>query len=470
MNAWRNLTAALTRNALSRIGSILVVVACGLVLLLAVVEAAGLGRSLRLQLLAYAVLPAFIVLGLILIPLGLWWQRRRQRRMGSGGAAGAQLPVVDLNDGATRGAILLGLLLGGGVLVILAATGYRGVEVLESVEFCSDACHKIMEPEGTSHTRSAHANVACVECHVGPGASWFVKSKINGTLEMIEVLLDTYPRPIPTPIHNLRPARVVCEQCHWTNAFVGDRLVVHTHYAEDEANTAKETVLMLHVGGQTGKASSGIHWHVGPGNQIRYLGSPSHDKIYVVELRSPDGSLKTFKNDAVPPVDAQWRTMECVDCHNRPTHVFGTPAHEVDAALKDGRIDNSLAFIKREALRVLQAEYPSAEQARAAISRDISAFYHSNYPDVAGARASAVTQAGRALGDIWAVNVFPHMKVTWNTYNNYIGHQQSPGCWRCHDNKHVTATGEKIRKKCELCHNVVAEDDAAPAVLKELEE
>jgi hypothetical protein len=469
MTVWRKLTAALTRNTVTRTGAVLVVVAIVLILLLAAFERGGLGRSLRLQLVAYAVLPAFIVLGLILMPIGLWWQRRRERRRVSGGALPPPLPVFDLNDRTTRGVFLLAGLLGCCVLLILAGAGYRGVGVLESTEFCTEACHKIMQPEASSHERSPHANVACATCHVGPGARWFVTAKINGIWELVQVVLDSFPRPIPTPIHNLRPARVVCEQCHWPSAFVGDRLVVHTRYGEDEANTSTKTVLMLHVGGEIGKVSAGIHWHISPGNRIRYLTNPAREAIYVVELTMPDGSQKTFKNDAVPPVDAQWRTMDCVDCHNRPTHIFGTPAHEVDAALEDGRIDTSLTFIKREALRVLQADYPSQEQARAAISREITDFYRTNYPDVAAGRTSAVSQAGRVLGDIWAANVFPQMKVTWNTHPDHIGHQQSPGCWRCHDNKHVAATGEHIRKSCGLCHHVVAEDEAAPEALKPLE-
>jgi hypothetical protein len=326
-----------------------------------------------------------------------------------------------------------------------------------------------MQPEASAHDRSPHANVACVECHVGPGFGAWVDSKINGLEEMAEVATNTYPRPIPTPIHQLRPARVVCEQCHWPAAFVGDRLIVRTHYGEDAANTPTKTVLMLHVGGQLGKANSGIHWHVSPGTQIRYLSDPSRESIYVVELTTPDGAKKIFKNDAVVPAKAVWRAMDCLDCHNRPTHIFYDPAVAIDKALDDGRIDNSLTFVKREGLRVLKAQYPSEEQARAAISREISAFYRTSYPDVATGRASAVTQAGKVLGDVWVDNVFPHMRVTWNTYPNHIGHQQSPGCLRCHDQKHLTATGEKISRKCELCHNVVAEDDPAPQVLKDLE-
>lgn len=464
-----NSALALPRNTTSRIGAVTAAASLVFIVLLAAGELVGLGGGLRLRITAYVLLPAICVLGLLLIPIGLWQERRRLRKRAAPGS-GQPLPVFDLNNAAARRALLTVLLLGSAVAVVLAGSAYRGIEVLDATEFCSNACHTIMQPEAAAHARSPHANVDCVECHIGPGARWFVKAKINGLHEMLEVALNSYPRPVPTPLHNLRPARVVCEQCHWPSAFVGDRLVVHTHYGADAANTPTQTVLMLHVGGQAGHVNSGIHWHVSRGVRIRYLGDPSRESIYTVELTTPEGAQKVFATAAVPPVDAQWRTMDCIDCHNRPTHIFRAPAEEVDAALHDGRIDTSLAFIKREALRVLQAQYPSQQQARTAISREITAFYRANYPDVAAARASAVTQAGTVLGDIWCDNVFPQMKVTWNTYPNHLGHDdQSPGCLRCHDNKHVTTAGEKIPRKCELCHNVVAENEAAPAALKALE-
>lgn len=456
------------RNIVTRVGVILAVICAILIIVISVLELAGLAGDLHLKIIAYVILPGVFVLGLALIPIGLWLQRRRERKAGSG-AVPAPLPVVNLNSAGARRDLILLALLGGGAVIILIGAGYRGVEVLESVEFCGQACHTIMQPEATAHARSPHANVACVTCHVGPGANWFVKSKINGLWEMVEVVTNKFPRPIPTPIGNLRPARVVCEQCHWPSAFVGDRLVTHTHYGEDAANTQTKTVLMLHVGGQAGNVNSGIHWHVGIGNRIRYLADPSRDAIYTVELTNPDGKQKIFKNDAVPPVDAEWRTMDCVDCHNRPTHGFFDPAQEVDAALEEGRIDTSLPFIKREAMRVLKQAYPSAEQARTAISREIKDFFRTSYSDVATGHASAVSQAGKVLSDIWSENVFPQMKVAWNTYPNHIGHQQSPGCWRCHDDSHVAAGGEKISQACDVCHNLVAQDEAAPKVLKDLE-
>jgi hypothetical protein len=465
----KTLFAGLTRNFVSLVGVLLAGVAAVLIVLFTVLVATGVHAGSYLGIVAYLVLPGVLVLGLLLVPAGLWLQRRSERAAVARGGAVPLLPVIDLNQSHTRGVLVAAVLLGLTALVILAGAGFKGVEILESTTFCGQACHVTMQPEATAHARSPHANVACVECHVGPGASFFVKSKINGLWEMAEVALNIYPRPIPTPLKDLRPAREVCEECHWPAKFVGDKLIIHTHYAEDEPNSPTKNVLMLHVGGQAGKASNGIHWHVGSGVAIRYQSDPTRETIYTVELKAADGTVQTFKTGAAAPADAQWRTMDCVDCHNRPSHIYRDPGVEIDLALTDGRIDTSLPFIKREGLRVLKVEYASEAQARAAIAKEIDGFYRAQYPQVTSERASAVTQAGKALGDIWSWNVFPAMKVTWNTYPNHIGHQQSPGCQRCHDNKHVTESGTKISKKCDVCHNVVAEDEAAPEVLKSLE-
>jgi len=475
----QTLFAALSRNRISLTGVILAAFSAVLIVVLFALVAAGLKDGLFLDIVSYLILPAIFVLGLLLVFLGIWLQRRRERTAAAQlEASPPPLPVIDFNNAATRASAVMVLLLAAGAVVILAGAGYKGVELLESTQFCGQACHFVMQPEAVAHQRSPHADVSCVQCHIGPGASWFVKSKINGTMELVDMITNDYPRPIPTPIDNpgwlrsggnLRPARVVCEQCHWPAEFIGDKLVVNTHYGEDEKNSPTKTVLMLHVGGQAGKSSTGIHWHVGSGIAIRYLSDPSRENIYSIEVKTADGAQKTFKNSAVPPVDAQWRTMDCVDCHNRPAHTFHEPAEEIDAALGDGRIDTSLPFIKREGLRVLKSAYPSQAQARTGILREIDQFYRTQYPAVASERASAVSQAGRALTDIWAWNVFPQMKVTWNTYPVHLGHQQSPGCWRCHDDEHVTEKGEKIGQQCGLCHNIVAQDEAAPAVLKDLE-
>jgi cytochrome c2 len=207
---------------------------------------------------------------------------------------------------------------------------------------------------------------------------------------------------------------------------------------------------------------------VDPNHSLRYLSDEKREKIYEIELTDKrEGSKKIFKLDEAAPKGSKWRTMDCVDCHNRPSHNYRTPEYEVDLAINEGRIDRSLPFIKREGVRILtEKEYPSHEAARDGIAAAVEDYYAKNYPNLA--KSEAVEQAGKALGDAYCWNNFPQMKVVWNTYPTHIGHKESPGCFRCHDNKHKTDTGEKVAKKCTTCHEVIAEDETDSKVLQEL--
>jgi hypothetical protein len=317
--------------------------------------------------------------------------------------------------------------------------------------------------------------VKCVECHIGPGANWFVKSKLSGSWQLVSVAFDLYPRPIPVPVHNLRPARETCEQCHWPQKFVGDIFKVNTHFEEDEANTRVETVMVVKVGGREGERSHGIHWHVDPRHEVRYRSDEKRQNIYEVEMVE-DGVVKNqWKGPAADSEEAQaattWRTMDCVDCHNRPTHIYRMPETEVDSALAEGRIDATLPYIRREGLVALQKEYSSHEAARAEIATAIQSFYEKSYPDVARERKDAVTEAGRELGDIWCWNVFPQMNITWGTYRSDIGHPDMStevGCFRCHGGEHTDLQGNSIPMDCTLCHNVLAEREKNPEILQNL--
>jgi nitrate/TMAO reductase-like tetraheme cytochrome c subunit len=460
----KNFISVVSRSRMSLLGAVLATAALVLFLTLFAMQLLGFEGGPYIGIIAFLVLPALFLLGLLLVVVGLWRAKKRAAR----GEAEPPLPVVDFNKPTTRKLLATFGIAGLIGTVILAVGSFKAVHWMESVEFCGTTCHTVMQPEYTAYQRSPHARVACADCHIGPGADWFVKSKISGSWQLISVAFSLYPTPIPTPVHNLRPARETCEQCHWPTKFHGDRLRVRPHYAEDEQNTEMHNVVLLKVGGEHGRKSTGIHWHVDPGVNIRYLSDPSRETIFDVELTLADGTKKLFKTKEEAPAGAEWRTMDCVDCHNRPSHQYRMPGTEVDVAIDQGKIDKALPYIKREGLRALQVEYPSHEAARAGLAKDIAAFYAQNYPEVASAQAAAVEQAGKALGDIYSWNVFPAMKVTWGTYPDHIGHRDSPGCFRCHDRKHRTADGEKISKDCDSCHTVLAEDESDPAILRKL--
>jgi len=460
--------AAITGNIISLIGTLMMVLSLLFILALLVMQAMGFEGGAYLGIITFVVLPMMFLLGVGIVPLGIWLQHKREARATAEGRPVGHLPIIDLNKETTRGVLLGFTALAVPIIAIAAGLTYKAVHFMDSTEFCGTACHQVMQPEYTAFQRSPHVSVGCAGCHIGPGAEWFVKAKISGSWQLIAVALDLYPRPIKTPVHSLRPSSGTCEQCHWPTKFVGERLKVRTHYQDDEANTEVKTALMVKVGGQMGGKSHGIHWHVDPNHSLRYLADASRETIYEVELTDQAaGAKKVFKIEEPAPAGLEWRTMDCVDCHNRASHNYRSPQQEVDLALMEGRIDRSLPFIKREGVRILtETVYDSHEAAREGISAAVKAFYAQNYPDLAD--SEAVAQAGKTLGDAYCWNNFPHMKVTWNLYPNHIGHQDTPGCFRCHDNKHKTETGEKIGKKCGTCHNLVAEEESNSALLQEL--
>ncbi|MBI5069723.1 MAG: NapC/NirT family cytochrome c [Deltaproteobacteria bacterium] len=449
------------RHPVSLAGAALATVSGVSVLSLFVASIVGFEGGPYLGMVAYVGLPSLLVVGLLLIPLGVVLERRRLVRLAALGQGEKPLPIIDFNRPRTRVLALAFLGLTTVNVLLLLAASYKGLELMDSPQFCG-SCHSVMDPETTAHRRSPHARVKCAECHIGPGASWFVKSKLSGSWQLVSVTLDLYPRPIPTPVHNLRPARDTCEQCHWPTKFTGDRLRVTTRHADDEASSPRKTVLLLHVGGAGGVASKGIHWHVDPGVRIRYQADEKREKISTVELTSPGGEKVTYQTRE-KVAGAVWREMDCVDCHNRPTHVYRMPDEEVDAAIEAGRLDRAaLPFLRREAVKLLRADYPSGPAARAGIRERLLALYP------APEKAQAVAGAADELTEIWSRNVWPGMKITWGTYPSMLGHEAAPGCFRCHDGDHAAADGTAIRNACSLCHNLLAQDEAEPAILKQL--
>ncbi|MFT3914202.1 MAG: NapC/NirT family cytochrome c [Anaeromyxobacteraceae bacterium] len=461
------------RNLLGLLGASMAIVSGVLIVGLALAGLFGFAGSPYIGIIAYLVLPMFFVGGLLLIPVGSWLSRRAARRAAELGVAAPELPVIDLNEGSTRKKVVAFVAITAVNVVIVAFAGYQGFHVMESPGFCGKTCHKVMDPEYTAYQRSPHARVACVECHIGPGASWFVKSKLSGAWQLVSVTFNLYSKPIPTPVHALRPARETCEACHWPAKFAGDRLLVKTVFAEDEQNSEQKTVLLMHVGGADAAVGrpSGIHAHVAPGVQVRYLSDPERKNITTVESIFPDGQRRVFKtkdSPAADPGEAAWRTMDCVDCHNRASHRFRQPGVEIDLAIQSGRIDRSLPFVRREAVKALKADYVSREDAKVKIREALVGFYRTLDPATFDGRAKAVDATAEAVGDIYGWNIWPNMKIGWGTYASKIGHEETPGCFRCHDDEHKAEDGKVIKQDCDLCHAVLAQEEKDPSVLKAL--
>ena len=462
----------LPRTTIGILGAALTTVSGILILGLAAAAMQGYLGSPYIGIVAFLVLPGFFILGLVLIPAGAWLARRRARIAAERGEEIPHLPIIDFNDDLTRRRVLVFAVLTTLNVLILGVAGYKGLQVMDSVAFCG-SCHSVMDPEVTAYSRSPHARVGCVQCHIGEGASWFVKSKLSGAWQLISVTFDLYQRPIPVPIHNLRPARETCEECHWPSKFTGDRLRIITSFADDETNTEKKTVALLHVGGGQSATGpiKGIHAHVAQGVHIRYLSDANRNAISTVEATWADGKTMLYRTKdspaTLPPPEA-WRTMDCIDCHNRPTHWFREPGPEIDQAILTHRIDTALPWIKREGLKALQVAYPSHEAARAGIEKQLADFYRQLDPAGFAVREPLVKAAAAALGDIYGWNVWPHMRITWGTYPSFLGHNQAPGCFRCHDGDHADKSGKAISQDCGLCHSLLAVDEKDPKILSQL--
>jgi hypothetical protein len=422
--------------------------------------------------LLFLILPAFFVLGLLLMPIGIFLRRRSLRKAGELPTA---YPKVDLHIPAVR-KLLIGVGRATIANVILVGTAsFKGVEYMDSTKFCGLTCHTVMQPEYTAFLNSPHSRVGCAECHIGPGASWFVKSKLSGTRQLFAVLFKTYSRPIEDPVRNLRPARETCEQCHWPQKFTNDKLFIHTKYADDEANTPSTSVLMVKIGGNTATGQVGIHGrHMADGTVITYVRTDHHRQtISQVTYRDKSGKTIVFQSDDFKsiPADklakAETRTRDCIDCHNRPTHAFELPERAVDEAMSSHAISTDLPFIKKKAVEVLKVNYPDRAAARAQIPTAIAAYYQASYPAVFQQHKDLVDQASQAVLAIYLRNVFPDMKLTWGAHPNNLGHDDFPGCFRCHDGSHTSADGQSIPADCDTCHVLLAPDEQDPKLLND---
>ncbi len=422
--------------------------------------------------LLFLILPGVFVLGLLLIPIGILLRRRR---LIAKGELLEVYPEIDLRQPMVRQGILLVGIATFFNIIIFGTASYRGVAYMDSTQFCGQTCHTVMEPEFTAYQDSPHAHVNCVECHIGPGAGWFVHSKLSGVRQVFAVTFHTYSRPIHAPVKFLRPARETCEQCHWPQRFTGDKFVVKTTYKDDEKNTPQTTAMLLKVGGRTWQGSVGIHGrHLDEGARIRYISIDDQRQVIPVVYYTDDkGKTIEYVSSDIQATKQQLaagehRSMDCVDCHNRPTHAFDLPEGAVNKQMAAGFISPELPFIRKKAVELLKADYPDRDMARQRIVDDLNSFYRTNYPAVYNSRRALVGQSADNVANIYLRNIFPAMKMTWGVHPNNLGHNDFPGCFRCHDGSHVSADGQTISNDCSACHNLLAVEEQNPKVLADL--
>jgi hypothetical protein len=453
-----------TQNWLSLIGVTIALISLFMIVFLFAITTLSSQGGTYLGLVVFIILPAFLVAGLILIPIGMFLKVRRDKRQNI--IPPKEWPIVDLNDLRHRNAFFI-FTIGTTIFLFLTAIGsYSAFHYTESVEFCGTTCHGVMKPEFTAYQNSPHARVACVECHVGSGANWYVRSKLSGLYQVYAVTLGTVPKPIETPITNLRPARETCEQCHWPQKFYGRKLITEKHFLADEKNTEWDITLTMKVGAASSALGyqEGIHWHINPNVRIEYKSSDKKREVIpwikYTNLKTGESFVYQNKNGAVDQkaLDTmETRVMDCMDCHNRPSHNYQPPAFFINNAMAAGSIPTELPKIKATAMDILSQKFGTTDSARMIISQKINSFYQSNYPDIYANKRNLVNKAVAGIQEAFSKNIFPEMKVRWDVYPNNIGHMEFMGCFRCHNDNHTAQQGRVIKKDCSLCHNINAQ-------------
>ncbi|PLY02278.1 MAG: hypothetical protein C0623_03990 [Desulfuromonas sp.] len=427
---------------------------------------------------AYLFLGPLVILGLILVFLGLFFFR---------GKEDVRLFTLDyLRDyftnpkrfGRMRKLLFVFVFISCSMFCIFGIITYRSYNYMNTTSFCTDFCHIVMQPQKIAHANSSHSQVSCVECHIGSNAKWYEKAKISGLTQVVNVVSHNFSKPIKTPTTHLRPDRAVCEECHRPGLFHGEKLIVREKFLPDENNTNVKTVILFKIGtaGDRTVSPHGYHWHVAPENRLVYTATDfQRTDIPIVRFKESSDSEKIFTTvnaDALVKKNKATlltREMDCIDCHNRPTHNYLPPNEALDEKIMTGEIPQDVPYIKRQALDLITRKYDSQQEALTRIAVELRAWYRDNYPDIE-VNNDRIAQAILGIQAAYKENVFPQMNVTWGTYTDHIGHgtNSDRGCFRCHDGKHFNSKGDPISNDCNTCHIILARDSKDPDILKTL--
>jgi nitrate/TMAO reductase-like tetraheme cytochrome c subunit len=444
--------AFLLRHPVAVAGIILTTVSAVVFIALAVAMFLGLLANPYAGLVVFIALPVLFVIGLLLVPFGM----RLQRKALAEGRAGEDWPVLDFRRPHTRRMALIVAALTALNVVIVLVAGYGSLKWMESPAFCGAVCHEPMHPQYVAWQNAPHSNIHCVDCHIGEGGEAFVRYKLAGVRQLFHVVTNSYPRPIPG-VADMRLAFDTCGRCHWPGRSIGDRVHVLRSYGDDEANTESATALTLHLGGPGTPGGRGIHWHANPDLRIEYVYTDeARQTIPWLRVTRPDGSSEEYVAEGVTRGQAPAgtpRRMDCIDCHNVVAHrIEPSVEHAVDSAITSGAVSTSLPFVRREAVKVMQAKYETTDAALSAIDQGLRGFYKAQSGLV---DAAALERAVTALKEVYQRNVFPTMNVTFGTYPDNLGHTSSPGCFRCHDGSLTARDGSSITSDCESCHKML---------------
>lgn len=460
------------RNPVTLLGGVLAVMGLGGLVFFLGIQFLEVQPSPYIGMLVYLGLPVVLVTGLLLIPLGALWEGHRRAAAARRGQGIPPALILDFGNPRHLFGIMVFATVTVIILGVLGSSGIRAVEFMDSPGFCGTLCHTVMEPQYEPYKRSAHAEVNCTACHIGPGAGWYVQSKLSGVRQLIATVTESYPRPIPAPIENLRPARATCEGCHWREKAYGLFLRVYRTYLPDESNTSHVRALAFRVGTGGGELeeAGGVHWHTSA--RLWYRSADKERQVIGwVEVEKPEG-VQQWVNPDVPEGQPllEARLMDCIDCHNRTAHKIPAPDRLVDDAFTAGRLDPSLPYLKREALKLLgvgeldqDAELLAVRWGEEGWFEQLEEFYRKEYPEVVDAQRASIRAAIEELKSISKFVLYPEMKTTWLTYPDNRGHplveDANVGCFRCHATLVKADTGERLPgglggTGCLSCHGL----------------
>lgn len=450
-------------NMLSFVGTLIAGISLFIIFFLFVTSAIYQDSSTYLGLFIYILLPAIMIFGLILIPIGMRLAIKRASKRHE--ELKGKWMVFDFNKREHRNAAVI-FMTGTLILILLSSIGsYEAFHFTESNQFCGTMCHDVMSPEYTTYHNSGHAKVACVECHIGSGLNWYVKSKMSGMYQVYSVLFDKYSRPIGTPLHDLRPAKETCEQCHWPEKFYSHKTRYQKHFLTDEENTEWNIQMNIKVGSDHSSKNlmEGIHWHMNPNVKIEYVSSADRLSIpWVRYINSITGDTIVYENmmDQLEPDSLKQlgrRTMDCIDCHNRPAHKYLSPSHFVDVLMAKGDVSSQLPGIKGMAMTVLTGQYNTTDSAVSVIESELRDYYMGSYQELLDTMPGVLDNAIAALTSEFRNNIFPEMNARWDAYPEHIGHKEFIGCFRCHGGTHESENGRIIKHDCNTCHDIVGQ-------------
>lgn len=453
-----NLLMVILRSKLALWGAISFLLLFPVFFVSILIDLQGNTENPYFSLLLYLIFIPLILIAVILMLSGLLMAKRSGKRGGYFYDTLKDVLCDAIKFNKLRKTVYLFTFLLSFSLVMLGTILSKAYHYTESVSFCGMFCHRIMGPELISYNGSPHSRVKCTACHIASTSNEGPSHKLIGLRQLMITIGGNYPRPIPTPLKSLRPDREICEKCHRPENFHGHKLYFKNLFLSDKENTQVQTVMIMKIGhvGYGGHFAKGVHWHISPEHSVYYNTSLDGKRIVRVSLNDEDGHRQEFVERGQYPADmGPDRLMDCMDCHNRPTHIFPSPEEAIDKKIRDKQIPAALPYVKQQALKAITGRFTTQEEAFEQIDLNLSQWYKDNYPDIWKDRHSLIEKAISGAQQAYAENVFPEMGIQWGTYPDFIGHI---GCFRCHNDSFTDAYGNTISGACDLCHIILTQN------------